>query len=65
MYCMCSDKSFSDIIDYQSKALLPFKKLLNEYTNCATTGCGSCIEPLQIELEQLDLLSIESSTDAG
>jgi len=64
MYCLCSDKSFSDIIDYQSKALLPFQKLLSEYTSCTSTGCGSCIEPLKIELEQHDLF-IKSNTDAG
>ena len=65
MYCLCSDKSFGDIINYQSKALLPFKKLLSEYTSCTSTGCGSCIEPLKIELEQQDLLFNESTTDAG
>lgn len=56
MYCLCSDKSFSDIIIYQSQARLPFQKLLDEFTSCTSAGCGSCIEPLQMELEERGLL---------
>lgn len=56
MYCLCSDKSFSDIIAHQSHARLPFQKLLSEFTNCTLTGCGSCIEPLHTELKKQGLL---------
>jgi len=65
MYCLCSDKSFSDIINYQSQVRLPFQKLLREFTSCVSSGCGSCIEPLQIELEQQGLLFNEPQVDAG
>ena len=65
MYCLCSNKSFGDIITYQSQMRLPFQKLLDEFTDCTSTGCGSCIEPLQMELEQRGLLFFELNRDAG
>lgn len=64
MYCLCSNKSFDDIVVYQSQARLPFQQLLDQITACTSTGCGSCIEPLQLELEERGLLFCELNKDA-
>jgi hypothetical protein len=60
MYCLCSDKSFDEIIAQQSEARLPLNKFFDTFTDCTTTGCGSCIEPLTAELSINDLLIPES-----
>ncbi len=60
MYCLCSDKSFDEIIALQSENCLPLNKFFDTYTACTTTGCGSCIEPLKTELDINNLLISES-----
>lgn len=56
MYCMCSDKSFDELIEQQSQSRLPLQKFFETFTECTTTGCGSCVEPLTAELASNDLL---------
>ena len=56
MYCLCSDKSFDEIISFQSQVKLPADILLETFTSCTSTGCGSCIEPLKTELAAHNLL---------
>ncbi len=56
MYCLCSNKSFDEIITLQSQARLPLKEFFDTFTECTTTGCGSCVELLTAELAVHDLL---------
>lgn len=56
MYCLCSNKSFDEIIAKQSQALLPLNEFFQTFTSCTSTGCGSCIELLTTELADNDLL---------
>lgn len=56
MYCLCSNKSFDEIIAKQSQALLPLNEFFQTFTSCTTTGCGSCIELLTTELANKNLL---------
>lgn len=61
MYCLCSDKSFDEIIALQSEARLPLKNFFDTFTHCTTTGCGSCIDALTTELTINDLLIPENN----
>lgn len=56
MYCLCSNKSFDDIIALQSQARLPLQEFFETFTECTTTGCGSCVELLTSELTVQGLL---------
>lgn len=56
MHCLCSNKSFDEIIANQSQARLPLNEFFQTFTNCTTTGCGSCVELLTAELADNDLL---------
>jgi len=61
MYCLCSNKSFDEILALQSENLLPLKKFFDTYTHCTTTGCGSCIDPLTTEMKINNLLIPENN----
>ncbi|PUA28234.1 MAG: hypothetical protein B0W54_17310 [Cellvibrio sp. 79] len=56
MYCLCSNKSFDEIIEKQANARLPLNEFFQTFTSCTTTGCGSCVELLTAELADNDLL---------
>ena len=58
MYCLCSNKSFEEIIEQQRENPLPFLQLVEIYTSC-NKGCGTCIIRLYEKLSTLGLL-IES-----
>ena len=45
MFCLCSERSFDDIVALQRANPLPFDRMIHEYTSC-NAGCGSCIEHL-------------------
>lgn len=45
-YCLCSNKSFTDILKSQTLEPLPFDEMVDTYTDC-NAGCGSCIEYLR------------------
>lgn len=50
MYCICSNKSFDDILSQQRADPLPLDQMIAHYTSCSS-GCGSCIEALRAEAE--------------
>lgn len=60
MYCLCSNKSFDELISQQSKARLPLDEFFKTLTDCTTTGCGACVEPLTAELINNDLVILET-----
>lgn len=63
MYCLCSNKSFDEVLELQRLAPLPFDEMLKEYTFCCT-GCGSCIEELRKRVTTLNLLLIDNCVNA-
>lgn len=50
MYCICSNRSFDDILSQQRADPLPLNEMITSYTSC-TSGCGSCIKALLAEAE--------------
>jgi hypothetical protein len=54
LYCLCSEKMFSEIFGLQTFAPLPFNEMVEQYTTC-NSGCGGCIEKLKERFDAMKL----------
>jgi hypothetical protein len=55
MYCICSNRTFEEIVADQKQAWLPFEQSIERYTNC-NSGCGSCVAELYLRFESEGVL---------
>jgi hypothetical protein len=55
MYCLCSNKSFDEILELQEANPVSADEMIAKYTECLG-GCGSCINALKAEAEMRELV---------
>jgi bacterioferritin-associated ferredoxin len=55
MYCLCSNKSFDEILELQEANPVSPDEMIAKYTDCLG-GCGSCINALKAEVEMREIV---------